>query len=55
MNNLRGQAKEAGLENAFDFGFVPAYIRDLFCEGKGPLDGYYPVMKMIFLGQMKRF
>lgn len=36
-NNLRGQAKEAGLENAFDFpGFVPAYIRDLFCEGKGP-------------------
>ncbi|GIR30455.1 MAG: hypothetical protein CM15mP44_7380 [Candidatus Neomarinimicrobiota bacterium] len=36
-NNLRGQAKEAGLQNAFDFpGFVPAYIRDLFCEGKGP-------------------
>jgi len=36
-NNLRAQAKEAGVENAFDFpGFVPAYIRPLFCEGKGP-------------------
>ena len=36
-NNLRGHAKEAGLENAFDFeGFVPKYIRPLFCEGKGP-------------------
>ena len=36
-NNLRGQAKKAGVQNAFDFpGFVPAYIRDLFCEGKGP-------------------
>ena len=36
-NNLRGQAKKAGIENAFDFpGFVPAYIRDLFCQGKGP-------------------
>ena len=36
-NNLRGEAKERGLKNAFDFpGFVPAYIRDLFCEGKGP-------------------
>jgi urocanate hydratase len=36
-NNLRGRAKEAGVENAFDFpGFVPAYIRPLFCEGKGP-------------------
>ena len=37
-NNLRGQAKEnGGVENAFDFpGFVPAYIRPLFCEGKGP-------------------
>ena len=37
-NNLRGQAKENGnLENAFDFpGFVPAYIRPLFCQGKGP-------------------
>lgn len=36
-NNLRGFAKEAGLENAFDFeGFVPKYIRPLFCEGKGP-------------------
>ncbi len=37
-NNLRGQAKEnGGLENAFDFpGFVPEYIRPLFCEGKGP-------------------
>ena len=36
-NNIRGQAKTNGLENAFDFpGFVPAYIRPLFCEGKGP-------------------
>jgi urocanate hydratase len=36
-NNLRARAKEAGLTNAFDFpGFVPAYIRPLFCEGKGP-------------------
>ena len=37
-NNLRGQAKEnGGLKNAFNFpGFVPAYIRPLFCEGKGP-------------------
>jgi len=36
-NNLRGQALERGVENAFDFpGFVPAYIRPLFCEGKGP-------------------
>jgi urocanate hydratase len=36
-NNLRGQAKGAGVENAFDFpGFVPAYIRPLFCEGNGP-------------------
>ncbi len=37
-NNLRGQAKDKrGVSNAFDFpGFVPAYIRPLFCEGKGP-------------------
>ncbi len=36
-NNLRGQAKTGGLRNAFDFnGFVPEYIRPLFCEGKGP-------------------
>jgi urocanate hydratase len=36
-NNLRGQALAAGVENAFDYpGFVPAYIRPLFCEGKGP-------------------
>ena len=36
-NNLRGQAQKAGVKNAFDFpGFVPAYVRDLFCEGKGP-------------------
>jgi urocanate hydratase len=36
-NNLRAQAKTAGVENAFDFpGFVPAYVRPLFCEGKGP-------------------
>ncbi len=36
-NNLRGQAEVGGLANAFAFpGFVPAYIRPLFCEGKGP-------------------
>jgi urocanate hydratase len=37
-NNLRGQAKDKrGVKNAFDFpGFVPAYIRPLFCEGSGP-------------------
>jgi len=36
-NNLRARAQERGLQNAFDFpGFVPAYIRPLFCEGKGP-------------------
>ena len=36
-NNIRARAKEKGLDHAFDFpGFVPAYIRPLFCEGKGP-------------------
>jgi len=36
-NNIRQQAYNQGLENAFAFpGFVPAYIRPLFCEGKGP-------------------
>jgi urocanate hydratase len=36
-NNLRQRAYDHGLEEAFDFpGFVPAYIRPLFCEGKGP-------------------
>jgi urocanate hydratase len=36
-NNLRQRAYDAGVTNAFDFpGFVPAYIRPLFCEGKGP-------------------
>jgi len=36
-NNIRQRAYEAGVRNAFDFpGFVPAYIRPLFCEGKGP-------------------
>lgn len=36
-NNIRGEAKSAGVENAFDIpGFVPEYIRPLFCEGKGP-------------------
>lgn len=36
-NNIRQVALEHGVENAFDFpGFVPAYIRPLFCEGKGP-------------------
>ena len=36
-NNLRGYAEDAGFKDAFTYpGFVPAYIRDLFCEGKGP-------------------
>ena len=36
-NNLRGQAEKAGYSDAFAFpGFVPAYVRPLFCEGKGP-------------------
>jgi len=36
-NNLRGHAQQGGLKDAFRFpGFVPAYIRPLFCEGKGP-------------------
>jgi urocanate hydratase len=36
-NNIRQMAKEMGVANAFDFpGFVPAYIRPLFCRGKGP-------------------
>lgn len=36
-NNIRGEAKENGVMNAFDIpGFVPEYIRPLFCDGKGP-------------------
>ena len=36
-NNIRAEAQKAGVTDAFDFpGFVPAYIRPLFCEGKGP-------------------
>jgi urocanate hydratase len=36
-NNIRGQAQKAGVQNAFDLpGFVPEYIRPLFCLGKGP-------------------
>ncbi|RMG66365.1 MAG: urocanate hydratase, partial [Calditrichaeota bacterium] len=36
-NNLRGQAEKAGFKEAFAYpGFVPAYIRPLFCEGRGP-------------------
>jgi len=36
-NNIRAQAQSGGVEDAFDFpGFVPAFIRPLFCEGKGP-------------------
>ncbi|MEW6423773.1 MAG: urocanate hydratase [Bacillota bacterium] len=36
-NNIRAFAESQGVENAFDFpGFVPAYIRPLFCEGRGP-------------------
>jgi urocanate hydratase len=36
-NNIRAQAQQAGVERAFDIpGFVPEYVRPLFCEGKGP-------------------
>ncbi|HUG76487.1 MAG TPA: urocanate hydratase [Burkholderiales bacterium] len=36
-NNIRQEAKNAGVKNAFDYpGFVPAYVRPLFCQGKGP-------------------
>ncbi|HYN36711.1 MAG TPA: urocanate hydratase [Actinomycetota bacterium] len=36
-NNIRAQAQEAGIEDAFNIpGFVPEYVRPLFCEGKGP-------------------
>ncbi|MDJ0948885.1 MAG: urocanate hydratase [Alphaproteobacteria bacterium] len=36
-NNLRQRAKDTGVENAFDYpGFVPAYVRPMFCRGKGP-------------------
>jgi len=36
-NNLRAQAVEAGVKNAYDYpGFVPAFVRPLFCEGRGP-------------------
>ena len=36
-NNIRAQAEKAGVKDAFQFpGFVPAYIRPLFCQGKGP-------------------
>src|SRR5699024_8439983 len=36
-NSIRDEARSGGYERAFDFpGFVPAYIRPLFCEGKGP-------------------
>ena len=36
-NNIRAMAQDAGVENAFDFkGFVPLYVRPLFCEGIGP-------------------
>ncbi len=36
-NNIRGHALEAGVKNAFDFkGFVPLFIRPMFCEGRGP-------------------
>ncbi|MEW6196255.1 MAG: urocanate hydratase [Bacteroidota bacterium] len=36
-NNIRGEAKDNGVQNAFDIpGFVPEYIRPLFCDGKGP-------------------
>ena len=53
-NNIRSQALEAGISNAFDFpGFVPEYIRPLFCEGKDHFGGWhYLVTQKIFIRQM---
>ena len=55
-NNIRQVAKEEGLENAFAFpGFVPAYIRPLFCRGIGLSAGArYLVIPKISIGQMPR-
>ena len=45
-NNLRQRAYDNGLKEAFNFpGFVPAYIRPLFCEGKGPFPLGGPVRR----------
>jgi urocanate hydratase len=50
-NNIRQMAFDEGVHNAFDFpGFVPAYIRPLFCQGVGP----YPVILKIFIKPMLR-
>lgn len=53
-NNIRQVALDEGVENAFDFpGFVPAYIRPLFCEGKGPFRWWrFPVTRRIFIKPM---
>lgn len=53
-NNIRQRAFDAGVKNAFDFpGFV-AYIRPLFCEGKGPSAGWhFPVTRRISTARMK--
>ena len=48
-NNIRQVALEEGFKEAFSFpGFVPAYIRPLFCKGIGPLDGapYLEIQKI---------
>ena len=54
-NNLRAYAEQGGVENAFDFpGFVPAYIRPLFCEGKGRLDGQlFLAIQKIYIQQIE--
>ena len=55
-NNIRQMAKEEGVENAFDFpGFVPAYIRPLFCRGIGPFRwAAFQVTQKIFIKQMPK-
>ena len=54
-NNIRQVAFDEGLKNAFDFpGFVPAFIRPLFCEGKGPFRWVaLSVIRKIFIKQTK--
>lgn len=55
-NNIRQMAKEMGVENAFDFpGFVPAYIRPLFCRASGRFAGWRcPAIRRISIKPMPK-
>jgi urocanate hydratase len=55
-NNLRAEAQQGGVERAFDIpGFVPAFIRPLFCEGKGPFAGLHsPAIPKTFTAPTKQ-